>query len=117
VISPSYLKLLLTTSGGLYLEPLRRDTNSGGIAIKITKGASGLYNGEPQQVFSYNIDGTQVYYDLSSVFGAPFAGNRVEVTSNTGAPIIWPTGTHPGGNQVKSAPNDENIWFTVYSTK
>jgi hypothetical protein len=68
-------------------------------------------------VFSYNIDGNQIYYDLSSVFGAPFAGNRVEVTSTTGTPIVWPSGTHPGGNQVNSAPKDENIWFTVYGPK
>jgi hypothetical protein len=105
---------LLTPTGGLYLEPLRRDPKSGGIAIKLTKGPNGLYNGEPQQVFSYNIDGLQVYYDLSSVFGAPFAGNRIEVTSNTGAPIVWPAGTNPGGIQVRNASNTENIWFTVY---
>jgi hypothetical protein len=105
----------LTIIGGLYLEPLHRDAKSGGIAIKITKGANGLYNGEPQQIFSYNIDGNQVWYDLSSVFGAPFVGHRVEVTSTSGSPIVWPAGTHPGGSQVKVAPSDENIWFTVYN--
>lgn len=56
----------------------------------------GLYNGEPQQVFSYNLDGDVVYYDLSSVFGAPFAGNRIEVTSTNGGPIVWSSGTNPG---------------------
>jgi hypothetical protein len=67
-------------------------------------------------VFSYNLEGKTVWYDLSSVFGAPFAGNRLEVTSTTGESIVWPVGTHPGGNQVKSAPSDENIWFTVYQS-
>ncbi|KAH7082663.1 hypothetical protein BKA63DRAFT_136149 [Paraphoma chrysanthemicola] len=104
-------------SGGLYMEPLHRDAKTGGIAIKMTKGPDGLYNGEPQQVFSYNLDGEQVWYDLSSVFGAPFAGQRVEVTSNTGGPIVWPAGVHPGGSQVKVARSDENVWFTVYGSK
>jgi hypothetical protein len=115
---PNIVSWLFTYNiGGLYLEPLRRDSRSGGIAIKLTKGPNGLYNGEPQQVFSYNIDGTQVYYDLSSVFGEPFAENRIEVTSTTGAPIVWPAGVNPGGTQVKNASNSENIWFTVYGSR
>jgi hypothetical protein len=96
------------------MEPLRRDDKTGGVALKITKGPDGLFNGEAQQVFSYSLDGEQVWYDLSAVFGAPFAGQRVEVTSNTGGPIVWPNGTHPGGSQVKVAPSSENVWFTVY---
>lgn len=107
---------VLTRQGGLYLEPFHRDETTGGMAIKLTKGPDGLYNGEPQQVFSYNLDGEQVWYDLSSIFGAPFAGQRVEVTSNTGGPIVWPTGVNPGGSQVKVARSDENVWFTVYGS-
>lgn len=80
----------------------------------MTRGPDGLFNGEPQQVFSYNLEGEQVWYDLSSVFGAPFVGYRAEVTSDTGGPIVWPTGIHPGGSQVKVAPSSENVWFTVY---
>lgn len=98
------------------MEPLHRDAKTGGIAIKITKTADGLYNGSPQQVFSYNLDGAQVWYDLSTVFGEPFNGQRIEVTSNTGGSIVWPTGTNPGGSQVKVASSDENVWFTVYGT-
>ncbi|KAF2027329.1 hypothetical protein EK21DRAFT_91623 [Setomelanomma holmii] len=101
--------------GGLWYEPLHQDEKTGGIAIKITEGPEGLYNGEPQQVFSYNLDGDKVWYDLSSVFGAPFAGLRVEVTSTSGEPIVWPAGVHPGGSQAKVTKSDENIWFTVYS--
>lgn len=107
----------LTFQGGIYWEPIHRDEKTGGIAIKMTKGADGLFNGEPQQVFSYTLDGDKVWYDLSSVFGAPFAGYRLEVTSDTGGPIIWPAGMHPGGSQVKVAPSNENVWFTVYGKK
>lgn len=96
------------------MEPLYHDAKTGGVALKITRTAGGLYSGDPQQVFAYNLDGSLVWYDLSAVFGEPFLGQRIEVTSTTGAPIIWKSGTNPGGSQVKSAPNDENIWFTVY---
>ncbi|OAL02196.1 hypothetical protein IQ06DRAFT_346787 [Phaeosphaeriaceae sp. SRC1lsM3a] len=104
-------------SGGIYLEPLRKDPSSGGIAIKITRGPNGLYNGEPQQVFSYNLADGKVWYDLSDVFGAPFKGNRIEVTSTTGGDIIWPAGTNPGGSQLRQAPDEENVWFTVYANR
>lgn len=92
------------------MEPFRRDSQTGGIAIKLTRTQDGLFNGEPEQVFAYSLDGTQVWYDLSSVFGDPFAGHRVEVTSETGGTISWPTGTHPGGSQVKVAGSGENVW-------
>jgi hypothetical protein len=59
------------------MEPLHGDEKTGGIAIKITKGVDGLLNGEAQQVFAYNLDGAQVWYDLSSVFGDPFVGKRL----------------------------------------
>ncbi|KAF1848849.1 uncharacterized protein K460DRAFT_364798 [Cucurbitaria berberidis CBS 394.84] len=100
------------------MEPLHRDEKTGGIAIKITKTADGLYSGAPQQVFAYNLDEgkAQVWYDLSTIFGEPFLGQRVEVTSNTGGSIVWPNGTSPGGSQVKVTPSDENVWFTVYGT-
>jgi hypothetical protein len=78
----------LTSLGGIYWEEMHRDDRSGGIAIKITKTADGLYSGAPQQVFAYNLEGSQVWYDLSSVFGEPFIGHRVEVASDTGEAIV-----------------------------
>lgn len=95
------------------MEPIRQDPKAGGIAIKITRTPEGLYNGSPQQIFAYTLDNNTVWYDLSTVFGEPFKGHRLEVTSNTGEKIIWPKGTHPGGSQVKSAPASENIWLSV----
>ena len=56
-------------TGGNYTEALRRDATTGGIALKITKTADGLYTGAPTQIFSYSIDGAQVWYDMSTVFG------------------------------------------------
>jgi hypothetical protein len=112
-----HLTSSLFSTGGLYLEPLHHDPSSGGIALKITTTPNGLYTGDPQQVFSYNLDGDNVWYDLSTVFGAPFQGDRVEVTSNTGKAIIWVDGVHPGGSMLRSARNGENIWWTVYGKR
>jgi hypothetical protein len=98
------------------MEPLHRDDKTGGVALKITKNAGGLYSGDAQQVFAYNLEGSETWYDLSTVFGEPFLGQRVEVTSDTGGSIIWANGSDPGGSQVKMAPSNENIWFSVYGT-
>jgi hypothetical protein len=96
------------------MEPLHRDPTTGGIAIKITKGPEGLYNGEAQQIFAYSLDNGLVWYDLSSLFGEPFLGQKVEVTSQTGGSIVWENGSNPGGSQVKVAGSEENVWFTVF---
>jgi hypothetical protein len=93
---------------------MHRDDQSGGVAIKITKTADGLYSGAPQQVFAYNLEGDQVWYDLSTVFGEPFFGHRVEVESDTGEAIVWPTGSNPGGSHVQSASSEGNIFLTIY---
>jgi hypothetical protein len=100
--------------GGLYLEPLHTDPRSGGIALKLTTTPNGLLDGSPQQIFSYNVDGATLWYDLSSVFGAPFEGMRVEVTSTTGEAIVWEKGVDKGGMSVKSTGSGENIWCVIY---
>ncbi|KAF2468361.1 putative BYS1 domain protein [Lindgomyces ingoldianus] len=107
----------IVPSGGTYYEPLHRDSKSGGIALKMTKTPNGLFDGSPQQIFAYNLDGNTTWYDLSTVFGEPFKGNQLEVISDTGESIIWPSGTHPGGSQVKSTKSTDNIFFFVHSSK
>ncbi|KAH7130369.1 hypothetical protein B0J11DRAFT_429600 [Dendryphion nanum] len=101
--------------GGSYSEALRRDATTGGIALKITKTEDGLYTGAPAQIFSYSLDGSQVWYDLSTVFGEPFAGQRLTVTSNGGGTIDWPKGSNPGGSQVKVSSSGNNVVFTAYA--
>ncbi|KAF2873920.1 hypothetical protein BDV95DRAFT_489655 [Massariosphaeria phaeospora] len=101
-------------AGGNYTEVLHRDAKTGGIAIKITKTADGLYTGAPTQQFSYSLDGAQVWYDLSATMGEPFNGQRVTVTANGGGTIDWPKGSNPGGSQVKVTSSDSNVVFTAY---
>lgn len=100
--------------GASWSEALHRDATTGGIAIKITKTADGLYTGAPTQIFSYSLDNAQVWYDLSTVFGEPFNGQRLTVTSKNGPTIDWPRGSHPGGSQVKVTSSNDNVVFTVY---
>ncbi|KAF1836551.1 hypothetical protein BDW02DRAFT_493476 [Decorospora gaudefroyi] len=99
--------------GGIYWERMHRDERSGGIAIKVTKTPDGLYSGAPQQIFAYNLEGEQVWYDLSSVFGEPFVGYEVKVEMDAGESIVWPNGTNPGGSRVKSASNEGNLFLFI----
>jgi hypothetical protein len=73
----------------------------------------GLFNGAPQQTFSYSLDGASVWYDLSTVFGEPFNGQHIKVTSNGSPTIDWPTGSNPGGSQVKVGNSANDVVFTA----
>ncbi|KAL5387516.1 hypothetical protein PMIN02_008114 [Paraphaeosphaeria minitans] len=99
-------------TGKNFTEPLHSDATSGGIALKITAVDDGLYNGAAQQIFSYSLDGASVWYDLSTAFGEPFLGKRVTVTSSGSPSIEWPTGSNPGGSQVKVGINGVDVVFT-----
>jgi len=101
--------------GGSYGEVFRRDPQTGGIAIKITREPDGLYTGRPQTVFAYNLDGATIWYDLSDVFGDAFAGNRlVEASANAACgAIVWPNGTPPAGSQVKNCGANADVTLTL----
>ncbi|PKX98380.1 Bys1 family protein, partial [Aspergillus novofumigatus IBT 16806] len=102
-----------TCQSPIYLwSAYRRDPASGGIALKITRVADGLYAAAPQMVFAYNLMGEQVWYDLSDVFGDPFSGSpvRVEYRGLAGEEddedkkkIEWEEGVSPGGSMVRVA--------------
>ncbi|KAA8642868.1 hypothetical protein EYZ11_010722 [Aspergillus tanneri] len=99
--------------GESYSEVFRRDPASGGISLKITTGENGLYDGSPQMNFAYTLDGNRVWYDLSDVFGDPFAGTTASVKPSDGScrSICWANGVSPGGSQVKDcqANSDETL--------
>ncbi|PVH92660.1 hypothetical protein DM02DRAFT_268598 [Periconia macrospinosa] len=98
---------------GNFSEAFHRDATTGGIALKITRVADGLYNGSPQQIFSYSLDGATVWYDLSTAFGEPFAGSKITVTQEGSRSIEWPTGSNPGGSQVKAGVSEKDVVFTA----
>ncbi|KAL2810140.1 hypothetical protein BJX63DRAFT_434543 [Aspergillus granulosus] len=98
--------------GETYSEQFHRDPASGGISLKISRKPNGLYDGSPQLNFAYTLDPTQVWYDLSTVFGTAFQGRILSVSSeNEDCPTIcWPDGTQPAGSQVKTCePNSDKV--------
>ncbi|KAL2138936.1 hypothetical protein VTI28DRAFT_6023 [Corynascus sepedonium] len=102
--------------GAVYEEEFEKDPITGGRALKITIAADGLFTGAPQTIFAYNLDGTKVFYDLSDVFGDPFAGKKLAVKSAepTCPSIIWPTGIPPAGSQVKDCTSAKDVTLYIY---
>ncbi|RAL11156.1 putative BYS1 domain protein [Aspergillus homomorphus CBS 101889] len=101
--------------GASYSEALHYDSASGGVSLKITKTPNGLYDGSPQLNYAYTLDGSKTWYDMSSVFGDPFAGSVVAIKpSDTSCPkICWSNGVNPGGSQVKTCQTGSNEVLTV----
>ncbi|KAJ5151047.1 uncharacterized protein N7482_010299 [Penicillium canariense] len=104
-------------SGATYSEVLHHDPASGGIALKLTTVENGLYNGSPQTNFAYTLDGQQVWYDLSDVFGDPFSNHAIGVKAAASCPsICWPHGINPGGgSQVKVCNANSDVTLTLCS--
>jgi hypothetical protein len=104
----------LSAHGGYYAESFVRDPQTGGKSLKITIPADGLYTGAAQTNFAYSLDGANIWYDLSDVFGDPFAGKNLVVSSAATCPsIVWPAGTSPGGSQTKACGSDQDVVFTL----
>ncbi|KAJ5380963.1 Antigenic thaumatin-like protein [Penicillium cataractarum] len=98
--------------GNRYGETFREDHETGGIAIKISTDENGLYNSAPLTVFAYNINGQNVWYDLSDVFGDPFKGYPVAL-SPAEPPIQWAGGIPPAGSQVRVQDLSEDLVLTL----
>ena len=102
--------------GDVYSETFRKDPVAGGIAIKITKHKNDLFKaGKPQTIFAYNLDGNEVWYDLSNVFGCPFEGCKlVERSEKDSCPkIVFPDGVNPGGSNVKVCTAKKDVELTL----
>ncbi|KAK1779862.1 putative clock-controlled protein 13 [Copromyces sp. CBS 386.78] len=102
----------LQAGTGTYAEQFVKDPVTGGKALKITTTADGLYTGAPELIFAYSLDGVNIWYDLSSVFGHAFKGHKVRLegkgTGSCGA-IEWAQGTQPAGSQTKVCGSKGNV--------
>ncbi|PGH17378.1 hypothetical protein AJ80_04833 [Polytolypa hystricis UAMH7299] len=89
--------------GEAYSEGFHRDPVTGGIALKIFRVPNGISGPNPQTVFAYNLDDSQIWYDLSDVFGDPFEGHSLTLSPSDEAcgVISWEDGKPPAGSQVK----------------
>jgi hypothetical protein len=98
-----------------YGEVFTSDPISGGIALKITSTPGGLFTPNASQlIFAYNIDDTDVWYDMNSLFGDGFAGRTLKVQpSDSGCESIsWYDGRTPAGSQVKKCQKETNLELT-----
>ncbi|KAI5801208.1 hypothetical protein EDC01DRAFT_780924 [Geopyxis carbonaria] len=103
-------------TGQSYSETTHRDATTGGIALKVTTEENGLYvSGVAQTILSYTLDSTQLWYDLSDVYGDAFKGKKVAVTVSNSAcsGITWATGVPPAGSQTRSCDPTANIRLTL----
>ncbi|GES66358.1 BYS1 domain protein [Aspergillus terreus] len=101
--------------GASYSEPFRRDAQSGGISLKITRVDDSSPSNHPQVNYAYTLDGSNVWYDMSDVFGDPFKGTALVVKpSDTGCQsICWPNGIPLAGSQVKVCQANSNEVLTL----
>jgi hypothetical protein len=104
-------------AGSSYSEQFHRDPNSGGIALKITRTAGGLFDGSPQLIYAYTLttDEARVFYDLSAVFGNAFEGNNLflDPAESSCPEIYWDDGIPPGGSQVRDCVSGSNITLNL----
>lgn len=99
-------------AGAHYTESFRHDEKTGGISLKVTRVAHGLYSSAPQTVFAYNVVGDSVWYDLSDVFGDPFKGSSVTLLPSE--PVIrWSDGVPPVGSMVRVVGVGEDLRLTL----
>lgn len=90
------------TPYNIFTETYHRDPSTGGVALKVTTVADGLYSNAPETVFAYNLVNDTVWYDLSDVYGDPFRGRTVQVDP-ADPPIVWENGLPPPlRDQVRS---------------
>jgi hypothetical protein len=85
---------------------------TGGIALKVSTVHDGLYNSSPMTVFAYNLANGKVWYDLSDVFGDPFAGHPVALQPSE-PQISWQNGIPPSGSMVRVQDASVDLVLTV----
>lgn len=91
------------------------DPESGGRVIKMTTEEDGLYNGSPQLNLAYTLDGAQVWYDMSEVFGSPFEGHELflHAIDDDCEDVEWKDGVQPGGSNVNVCTSEKSFTLVL----
>jgi hypothetical protein len=99
-------------AGDSFTEPFHYDNKTGGITLKITLHAGGLYDGSPQTNFAYTLDSSNnLWYDISDVYGDPFINNTVAVVpaETSCETISWDDGVPPSGSRTAVCSGDTDV--------
>ncbi|KAL1976149.1 hypothetical protein VTN31DRAFT_2431 [Thermomyces dupontii] len=98
-----------------YSEQYRRDNETGGITIKVTRQPGGLWNGSPQLNFGYTLDGSSIWYAIGDVNGDPFTNETVVVTpaNDNCESIVWEDGVPPPGIHPRVCAAEHDVQLTV----
>ncbi|EGX96834.1 BYS1 domain-containing protein [Cordyceps militaris CM01] len=101
--------------GESYAEAFAVDPKTGGRTLKITRERDGLWTSKPQTNFAYSLTQPSIWYDLSDVFGDPFAGHKLRLASDDGActAVQWDDGVPPGGIHTHVCHSDVSVVLTL----
>lgn len=98
-----------------YTEQYRNDPQTGGITLKVTAVADGIFTGAPELDYGYTLDNQTVWYDISDVNGDPFANSTVALvpTDNTCQSYTWADGVSPSGINTAPCSSDADLQLTL----
>lgn len=102
-------------NGQSYTEQFRHDDQTGGITLRVTAVADGIYNNAPETDYAYTLDNATVWYDISDVNGDPFANSQVALVPADSAcqSFIWADGISPSGIHTASCNADDDVQLTL----
>lgn len=102
-------------SGYVYSEQYRYDDQTGGITLKVTAVADGIYNSAPELDYAYTLNSATVWYDISDVNGDPFANHTVALVpvDSSCESFTWADGTSPSGIHTSSCGSDGDVQLTL----
>lgn len=105
----------VVASNQSYTEQYRNDNVTGGITLKVTVIADGIYIGTPELDYGYTLDNGTIWYDISDVNGDPFAGSNVALVPSIGAcqSFIWSNGVSPSGINTAPCSSDADLQLTL----
>ncbi|PVI04929.1 hypothetical protein DM02DRAFT_611047 [Periconia macrospinosa] len=106
-------KQFTVAPGTSWSEGLHRGQKVFGQAIKITKVENGVFSAAPVQILGYTLDADRLWFSLDAVFGEPFAGQKLTLSSagSTGD-IVWPAGKDIG-DRVGAGKPDSDLVLTI----
>ncbi|KAF2277169.1 uncharacterized protein EI97DRAFT_354090, partial [Westerdykella ornata] len=95
-------------TGQHFIEYAHRNPQTGtGITVFISKDPDGLTNGSPLLLLAYSVDPTEqdnarIWYELDTLRGSPFEGQKVWLGGDACPEIRWEDGREPGEQVVKN---------------